>query len=91
MGFQPQISNYLVWSIITTVCCCLIPGIIAIVKSSEVNTRLAAGDFAGAKNASDMARNLNIIGMVLGGLGILAYIIIVFLFGVGRWSTMSTP
>jgi hypothetical protein len=60
----PQsIPNYMVWSILITVAalclCCVvgaIPGIVAIVYSSQVNSKLNAGDLAGAGEASRNAR-----------------------------------
>ena len=48
--------NYLVPSIIVTLCCCLIGGIIAIVNASQVNSKWAAGDYAGARKASEQAK-----------------------------------
>ena len=75
-GGASQISNYLVWSIITTVCCCLPLGIFAIIKSSEVNTKLGSGDYAGAQSASDLARTLNLIGMIGGGILIVIGVIV---------------
>ncbi|MHB9109291.1 MAG: CD225/dispanin family protein [Armatimonadota bacterium] len=67
-GGGPQIQNYMVWSVITTVCCCLPLGIFAIIKSSEVNTKLSAGDYAAAQSASDLTRTLNLVGMIGGGI-----------------------
>ena len=56
------VPNYLAWAIISTVVgfclCCpsIIAGIIAIVYSNQVNTKLNAGDAAGAREASDKAK-----------------------------------
>jgi len=59
----PAIPNYLAWSIVAAVlslclCCVIgtIPGIVAIVFSTQVNSKLAAGDFDGARKASDNAK-----------------------------------
>lgn len=38
-------NNYLVWAILTTICCCLPFGIVAIVKSTKVNQLYAAGQY----------------------------------------------
>lgn len=38
-------DNYLVWAILSTICCCLPFGIVAIVKSSKVNTLYASGQY----------------------------------------------
>jgi predicted RNA-binding Zn-ribbon protein involved in translation (DUF1610 family) len=50
------IPNYLVQSILVTLFCCLIFGIIAIVHAAQVNTKVAAGDHAGAQEASRKAK-----------------------------------
>ena len=47
MGAAPP-DNKLVWSILVTIFCCLPFGIVAIIKSAEVNSKWAAGDRAGA-------------------------------------------
>lgn len=53
----------MVWSILITIAslcfCCVIgtiPGIVAIVFSSQVNSKLAQGDHAGAQDASRQAK-----------------------------------
>jgi hypothetical protein len=56
MGGVPAIPNYLWQSIVVTLCCCLPFGVVAIVFSSQVNSKLAAGDVAGAMNASQKAK-----------------------------------
>lgn len=50
------IPNYLVQSIIVTLCCCLPLGVVAIVFAAQVNSKLAAGDVAGAREASAKAK-----------------------------------
>jgi len=52
----PTIPNYLVQSILVTLCCCLPLGVVAIVFAAQVNSKLAAGDIAGAQDASQKAR-----------------------------------
>jgi hypothetical protein len=61
-----RLPNYLVHNIIATILCCLPLGIVGIVFSSQVNGKLAAGDYAGAKKASDNARLCFIISIVAG-------------------------
>lgn len=70
----PKPNNYLVWSIITTILCCLIGGIIAIVYSTKVDGKYYAGDFAGAEADSRASRGWNIGSMIVGGLFNLIYI-----------------
>lgn len=56
-GAAPQqIPNYLIQSVLVTLCCCLPFGIVAIVYSAQVNPKLAAGDMAGALEASRKAK-----------------------------------
>jgi len=50
------VPNYLVFSILTTVLCCLPTGIPAIIYSAQVNGKLQAGDIAGAQAASRNAK-----------------------------------
>ena len=74
-GGPPQnIPNYLVHSILATLFCCLPTGIAGIVFASQVNSKLAMGDYAGAKKASDNARLWTIISVAAGFLGWVIYI-----------------
>lgn len=52
----PQPDNFLVWSILATIFCCLPFGIVAIVKSSRVDGLWRAGDYNGAIEAARSAR-----------------------------------
>jgi len=57
-GTPPQ--NYLVWAILTTVLCCLPLGVVSIVYSTQVNSKWAMGDIAGAQDASAKAKKFAI-------------------------------
>ena len=63
------VQNYLVFAILATVCCCLPAGIPAIVYAAQVNSKLQAGDLAGAQLASKNAKLWCLISLGL-GLGI---------------------
>lgn len=63
---KPQIKDYMVFSILTTIFCCIPFGIIAIVYSSKVSKLIAAGDFEGASNASRNSKIWNIAALVSG-------------------------
>jgi hypothetical protein len=62
----PKVSNYLVHSIVATLCCCLPGGIVALVYSAQVNSKLAAGDVAGAQASSKSAKTWVIVSIVGG-------------------------
>lgn len=64
-----SVPNYLVPAIISAVCCFPL-GIISIVFAAQVNGKVAAGDIAGALQASKLAKILSI---VLIGLAVLVY------------------
>lgn len=70
----PMPSTYLIWSILTTVFCCFIPGIVAIIFSSQVSSRYFGGDFSGAYRASRMAEIWIIVSFVLGVLSATLYL-----------------
>ncbi|MBN3041014.1 MAG: CD225/dispanin family protein [Candidatus Omnitrophica bacterium] len=49
-------SNYLVQSILVTLCCCIPLGIPAIVYAAQVNSKVQAGDVYGALDSSKKAK-----------------------------------
>ena len=71
---EPMPSTWLIWSVLTTVFCCFIPGIIAIIFSSQVSAKYYAGDMEGAKRASRMAEIWIIVSVVLGVLTATLYL-----------------
>src|SRR5688500_15065357 len=48
----PAPKNWLVESILATLLCCFIPGIVAIVFATQVNTKWVNGDLEGSRKAS---------------------------------------
>jgi hypothetical protein len=76
-------DNYLVWAIITTVLCCLPLGIVAIVKSSKVNTLWAQGDYEGALKESASAKLFVILAATIGFIVQLLFLVpfLIFVFG----------
>lgn len=60
------VPNYLVGAILTTLCCCMPLGIVAVVYAAQVNTKLAQGDVAGAQMSSQNARTWIIIALIAG-------------------------
>lgn len=71
---RPMPSTWLVWSVLVTVFCCFIPGIVAIIFSSQVSSRYYAGDYEGAERASRAAEIWIIVSFVLGVLAATLYI-----------------
>ncbi|MBF0556491.1 MAG: CD225/dispanin family protein [Nitrospirae bacterium] len=53
---QEHVPDYLVWSILSALFCCLPVGIVAIVYSAQVGTKFRAGDIAGARYSSKRAK-----------------------------------
>lgn len=65
-GMPPRPENYLVWAILTIVCCCWPLGIVAVVYASKVNGLYDQGQYEEAKKASDNAKTWTIVSAVLG-------------------------
>jgi hypothetical protein len=78
---QTPPKNWLVESILVTLFCCLPFGIVGIVNAAQVNSKYAAGDYAGAENASREAGKWVKIGFWVGLGVVILYCIAVFLFG----------
>ena len=83
---QPQVpqtppKNWLVESILVTIFCCLPFGIAGIVFASQVNSKVAAGDYEGANLSSANAAKWTKIGFWVGLIAGVIYLAFVFLFG----------
>lgn len=92
-GYPPQQpagqapKNYLAWSILVTLFCCLISGIVAIVFSAQVNGLWAQGRYAEAQKMSDRAKMWVIVSAVL---GIIVIVINLIAFFAGAYKTPDT-
>ncbi|MDE6298374.1 MAG: CD225/dispanin family protein [Muribaculaceae bacterium] len=71
---EPMPASYLIWSVLATVFCCLVPGIVAIIFSSQVSSKYYAGDIEGARKASRNAEIWIIVSFVLGVLSATLYL-----------------
>lgn len=83
----PPPDNYLVWAILSTVLCCLPLGIASIIFSTQVNTKWAQGDVAGANESARKAKLFAIWGAVIGLVVSIVYVIGVVALG---WTTTTS-
>ena len=81
-GAPASVPNYLVPAIISLFCC-LPLGIVGVIFAAQVNGKVAAGDTAGALDASKKAKMFSFIAIGLGLLGIVGYVLFVVNMGVG--------
>ena len=67
----PKPDNCLVWAILSTLCCCLPFGIVAIVYAAQVDGKYAAGDYQGAVDSASKAKTWCWVSF---GIGIVSWI-----------------
>ena len=79
--------NYLVWAILSTVLCCLPLGVASIVFSTQVNSKWAMGDVAGAQDASEKAKKFAMWGAIAGVVVVVLYVL--FFIVLAGSSTMT--
>ncbi|KAJ8049452.1 Proline-rich transmembrane protein 1 [Holothuria leucospilota] len=73
---MPYIKDYFGLALFVTLCCCLPFGIVGLVKSNQVKTRVASGDQQGALEASASAKQWSYAGLTF---GLIAYAIVTVL------------
>jgi len=73
--------NYLVWAILSTVLCCLPLGVVSIVFAAQVNSKWYAGDLAGAREASNKAKNFAMWSAIAGVVGAILWVVFVVALG----------
>ena len=66
-----SIQNYLIPAILSTIFCCLPLGVVSIIFATQVNSKIAAGDIAGATESSKKAKMFMFIAV---GLGLLSWV-----------------
>ena len=79
-GTPGNVSNYLVLSIIATICCFPL-GVVGLIFAAQVNGKVTAGDVAGAMDASKKAKLFSYIGLGLGLLLWGGYLLFAFVIG----------
>jgi Interferon-induced transmembrane protein len=85
-GGSATVPNYLVPAIISIFCCWPL-AIPAIIFATQVNSKVAAGDIAGAQEASKKAKMFSFLGLGLGAAGWVIIFIIYFVIGIAAVST----
>lgn len=79
----PMPDTYLLWSILATVFCSFIPGIVAIVFSTSVSSRYYAGNMEGARKASRLAQIWIIVSIVVSCITNTLYMPLMLVSGLG--------
>jgi Interferon-induced transmembrane protein len=85
-GGSATVPNNLVIAIISVFCCWPL-AIVAIISATQVNAKLAAGDVAGAQEASAKAKKFSYIAI---GIGVAVYVIIGLIYGVAIIAALSS-
>lgn len=78
-------KTWLVESILVTIFCCQILGIISIIYSAGVESKFYRGDIAGAESASRTAKTLVIVSVAFGILTMIGFAI---LFAMGTFASL---
>ena len=84
-GGTGTVPNYLVPAIISIFCCWPL-AIAAIIFATQVNGKVAAGDVAGAEDASKKAKLFSFIAI---GVGLLFYVVMGLIYGVAIIAAIS--
>lgn len=66
---EPMPPTYMLWAILSTICCCFPAGIVALFFSMSVSSKYYAGDIERAKRNSRMTEIWIIVSVVLGLIG----------------------
>jgi hypothetical protein len=88
--YAPPPDNYLVWSILVTVFCCLPLGIVSIIKASQVNSLWAQGQQGSAYEAAAAAKKWAIWGAIIGPIVSLLFIVLYFVVIIGIFAASSS-
>ena len=88
-GAAKKPDNYLVWTILATVLCCLPIGAVGIYFSTQVDKLWAEGDIVGAESRSRSARTLAIVAAVVTLVGLVGWIVFLAVFG--EWNVEVNP
>jgi predicted secreted protein len=79
----PKPNNYLVWSILSTLFCCLPLGIASIVFAAQVDGKYNSGDYAGAVESSNKAKKFAMWAAIAGVVVTVLYLLFVVVLFAG--------
>ena len=85
-GSAAPVPNNLVIAIISIFCCWPL-AIPAIIFATQVNGKVAAGDVAGAQEAAQKAKKFAMIGIIVGAVGWICFILFYLIVGIAAFST----
>ena len=88
-GAAASVPNYLIPAIISLFCC-LPLGIVGVIFAAQVNGKVAAGDTAGALDASKKAKMFSFIAIGLGLVGLICYVLFFVIWGIGMGVAAGT-
>lgn len=80
---MPKPDNNIVLAILTTLFCCLPLGIVSIIYASKVNGLYNSGDYHGAIEAANSAKNYAMYSVICGAVAFVFYFILGFMEGIG--------
>jgi hypothetical protein len=75
-GATSDVPNYLIPAILSIFCCTPL-GVVSIIFSTQVNSKVASGDIAGAMEASRKAKMFMLIAF---GLGVLTWVCVILIW-----------
>lgn len=76
---EPKPDDHLVLAILCTACCCIPLGIVALVRSCQVDKYWRTGHYDLAVDAAADAKKWSLIGIGVTGVGFLLYVAVFFL------------
>lgn len=79
----PKPDNYLVWAILSTLFCCLPLGVASIVFAAQVDGKYNSGDYAGAVESSNKAKQFAKYSVIASLVLIVIYVIFIVLVAAG--------
>lgn len=89
MMTEPCPRTWLVESILATLFCCVVTGIVGVIYSSKVDGLWRSGRYDEARSASNTAKTYLIIGILLGLATVIGYVIMYAVFGITSLAALT--